>query len=240
MTSLNYQINIFKSLIITILFLFISCKKNRLKSNNIIEEKHLASLVEKDSFIDLFKKISKAKLPFTNDSLNRYIVFNEKYEYEASGNKTSLMHDKLPIFENVLKLISKKQTIAYKPSKTSEYLKGNYFYPINKFSRDSVFFITFLYQDFEDIVPSVKTQINSYDRAGNILDTLLLDNRFSFQLIYKNDFVINKDYTIKITENVISYFDKMDNLIPKGTEPIITKNTQLYSIKTNGKFEILK
>lgn len=238
MIILKYRMTNFKLIVAISFFIFFSCKQKETKNSPAIKVVSIASNeIEKLNFIAFFMGIPKAIFPFTNDTLDKYIVFNKKYDYDASTETTSLLHNKLLVFENASKFASKNQLLSYRPSsETSEYLKGNYFYPVNKFRKDSIYLITYLYQDFEDIMPAIKTQLNSYDKNGNILDTLLLDNRFSFELIYKNDFLIKNDFSIKITENVISYYDDMDNLIPKGSIPKVDKKTSFYRLDNNGKF----
>ncbi len=228
-------------IVIVLFIVFFSCKQKKTESSPTIKvASTISHEVKKADFIDFFASISKKEFPFTNDSLNRYIIFNEKFDYDAINMTTTLVHDSLSTLQDISKFVSNNNRFSYKPSNTSEYLKGDYFYPINKFRKDSIYLIIYLYQDFEDIMPAVKTQLNSYDIRGNILDTLQLDNRFSFELIYKNDFIIKNDFSIKITKNTISYYDDMDDLIPKGSSPKVDKKTIHYNISKKGIFEKMK
>lgn len=229
--------NSLKIIFVLSIILF-SCKQKETENRPTIKvASTTSSETKKSDFISFFESIPNKGLPFTNNTLNKYIIFSEKYDYDATNKITSLAYDSLSMLKSISKFISKNNRYSYKPSDTSEYLKGDYFYPVNKFNKDSIYLIAYLYQDFEDIMPAVKTQLNSYDKNGNILDTLLLDNRFSFELIYKNDFIVEKDFSIKINKYIINYYDNLDNLIPKGSKPKESKKTYFYQINNYGVFE---
>ncbi len=239
-----------KFTILILLFLLGSCKNINSKKNIIDDAYPDTTHVERNvsvNFKKFYDSIPEITFPFSNIDMNQYIIFEDYDMSDDAPTKIDLIYKNLsnPIAKEN-SFMSKFKRFAYIKTKRGSnefkdevrYEKGNYFYPINKFLKDSIFLITFVYQDFEDIMPAIKTQLNSYDQKGDLIDTLILDNRFSFELIYKNDFIIKNDFSIKITENIISYYDEMDNLIPKETPPKVSKITKLYYIDDNGMFKI--
>jgi len=234
-----------KFIIVLVISFLYSCKK-QIKNKNTVGNNIKTVVVEEATipiekfikFKEFYDSIPNIALPFSNENMSKYIVFENYDMHDNISTKTDLVYGKLPkhISDNN-KFISNSKRISYKSTEKSDYLVGNYFYPVNKFRKDSIYLIVFLYQDFEDIMPAVKTQLNSYNKNGKVLDTLVLDNKFHFELIYKNNFVIEDDFSISITEHIINYYDDLDNLMPKSSLPRIDKKTYSYHINNYGNFE---
>ncbi len=240
-----------KIIIILLLFLLNSCsvKKHESKTKQDINALKaqinipITALKESNSFKKFYEKITETRLPLSNREIKKYIQFTNTISNSVT---TDLIYDKLPspISKNNT-FFSKKKRYAFIKSRSNSdeyndgisYEKGNYFYPIYKYKKDSVYCIIYIYQDFEDIVPAIKTQLNTYNKEGVILDTLLLDNRFHYELIYKKDFLIKKDLSIHIKEHIINYYDEYDDLIHKDSLPKTKIKSDSYRINDKGVFE---
>ncbi len=230
-----------KVLILLIIALILSCanrttKNNPFKKNDTISKSH--SHLKNDSkgeFSIFLNKIDKISIPFNSKSLKKYITF--KYSHDADGinSEVKLHHNKLNLTPNVKEYFSNSKRTSYKKTEKSEYLEGAYFYPVGKISKDSIVLIIFLYQDFEGIMPSLITQVNSYDYSSTLIDTLVLDRKFHFELLYSNDFEINED-RISIVEKIINYYDINDDLINQHEKPKIARNEIELSITNDGYF----
>lgn len=231
-----------KILFFIICFTFlVSCKKGLNKVNSSLTHIENLEISDKDEQNDLkFKSfldsILNINLPFSSSSLTKFIVFDYTYNNEKVDVNIELKHDKLRLLKSTKNFISNKKRVAFKKTKNSEYQKGDIFYPVGKFRKDTINFVMFLYQDFEDIMPSIVTQLNSYDSLGRILDTIVLDKKFHYELIYSNNFnIINNQ--IKINKTVISYYNDKDNLI-KNDNPKIKNEGENYFINKRGEFRI--
>ncbi len=233
-----------KSIIALCMFLlFTSCGKVKVKSQTNQDETSSIQIQKKikfnqNKFKSFLKGIPRVALPFRSENLTDFYVFKYSHETDEVNSVISLLHKKLKSFDDSDEYISENKRIAFNRSDKQNHLKGDYFYPIGKIQKDSIYLVIYLYEDYEDIMPSIITQINSYNISGKILDTLILDKKFHFELIYSNNFNIEKNKII-INEEIINYYDENDDLITINKEPEIKRNTKIYSIDNNGGF-ILK
>lgn len=135
------------------------------------------------------KKITiQQTLPFTSDSLKKFYSINKnKGTYTIN---TKLLEKKQ--FTQSEKNIVPKNFIT-------NYLKSDYYFPVLEFSNDSHQFIGLIYKGWcNKKEPFLLFQLNSYDKAGNIIDALVIEDRFSLDPNRNIDFAINKDGKIMI------------------------------------------
>nr|WP_295771678.1 carboxypeptidase-like regulatory domain-containing protein [uncultured Mucilaginibacter sp.] len=84
----------------------------------------------------------------------------------------------------------------------------------------------------------INTQLNSYDKTGKQLDALLLDSRFTFEVIYHRDFLIEQNGKITInlhSKDQYTYNEQGDITGSLNNAPVET-STVVYQLKPNGMF----
>lgn len=194
------------------------------------------------------KKITiQQTLPFTSDSLKKFYSINKnKGTYTIN---TKLLEKKQ--FTQSEKNIVPKNFIT-------NYLKSDYYYPVLEFSNDSHQFIGLIYKGWcNKKDPFLLFQLNSYDKAGNIIDALVIEDRFSLDPNRNIDFAINKDgkIMIKIIKNYkVSKNSEFECLYWGFDQDMIYKETSViyhadyttwiflseFKINNNGNFVLFK
>lgn len=172
-------------------------------------------------------------LPFSSDSLKKFYYYdNETSSYKI---KTQLLQKNE--FTNIDKSIIPKNFENY-------FTNNKFYYPVLKFSKNSYQYIGILYEGYVDSEYNcLFFQLNSYDGKGKFIDALLLDNKFTFEVTYWNDFKIQKDGNIAITEysenNLL--IDDSGNIIDIIEQPKIDSTILKYKINSQtGKFELIE
>lgn len=194
------------------------------------------------------KKITiQQTLPFTSDSLKKfYSIKKNKGTYTIN---TKLLEKKQ--FTQSEKNIVPKNFIT-------NYLKSDYYYPVLEFSNDSHQFIGLIYKGWcNKKDPFLLFQLNSYDKAGNIIDALVIEDRFSLDPNRNIDFAINKDgkIMIKIIKNYkVSKNSEFECLYWGFDQDMVYKETSVihhadyttwiflseFKINNNGNFVLFK
>lgn len=194
------------------------------------------------------KKITiQQTLPFTSDSLKKFYSINKnKGTYTIN---TKLLEKKQ--FTQSEKNIVPKNFIT-------NYLKSDYYYPVLEFSNDSHQFIGLIYKGWcNKKEPFLLFQLNSYDKAGNIIDALVIEDRFSLDPNRNIDFAINKDgkIMIKIIKNYkVSKNSEFECLYWGFDQDMVYKETSVihhadyttwiflseFKINNNGNFVLFK
>lgn len=194
------------------------------------------------------KKITiQQTLPFTSDSLKKFYSINKnKGTYTIN---TKLLEKKQ--FTQSEKNIVPKNFIT-------NYLKSDYYYPVLEFSNDSHQFIGLIYKGWcNKKDPFLLFQLNSYDKAGNIIDALVIEDRFSLDPNRNIDFAINKDgkIMIKIIKNYkVSKNSEFECLYWGFDQDMVYKETSVihhadyttwiflseFKINNNGNFVLFK
>lgn len=194
------------------------------------------------------KKITiQQTLPFTSDSLKKFYSINKnKGTYTIN---TKLLEKKQ--FTQSEKNIVPKNFIT-------NYLKSDYYYPVLEFSNDSHQFIGLIYKGWcNKNDPFLLFQLNSYDKAGNIIDALVIEDRFSLDPNRNIDFAINKDgkIMIKIIKNYkVSKNSEFECLYWGFDQDMVYKETSVihhadyttwiflseFKINNNGNFVLFK
>ena len=198
-----------KITLLLLLILSISCKKTAENSETITEIKP-----------ELFLYNSKEIAPF--------IKFNTQFsEYEIQGL------DKPQKFTATeLNEIIKENEFEY--SKSNDF---NYF-TTKIFDIDKINYKVIVYNTYgENDSKILNVQLNSY-LAGNQIDALLLDCRFTFETEYYREFVINKDKTInikKISIEKLLYNEDGDIIGVKDVNDTIIDPVK-YKMDSTGKF----
>lgn len=194
------------------------------------------------------KKITiQQTLPFTSDSLKKFYSINKnKGTYTIN---TKLLEKKQ--FTQSEKNIVPKNFIT-------NYLKSDYYFPVLEFSNDSHQFIGLIYKGWcNKKDPFLLFQLNSYDKAGNIIDALVIEDRFSLDPNRNIDFAINKDgkIMIKIIKNYkVSKNSEFECLYWGFDQDMVYKETSVihhadyttwiflseFKINNNGNFVLFK
>lgn len=194
------------------------------------------------------KKITiQQTLPFTSDSLKKFYSINKnKGTYTIN---TKLLEKKQ--FTQSEKNIVPKNFIT-------NYLKSDYYFPVLEFSNDSHQFIGLIYKGWcNKKEPFLLFQLNSYDKAGNIIDALVIEDRFSLDPNRNIDFAINKDgkIMIKIIKNYkVSKNSEFECLYWGFDQDMVYKETSVihhadyttwiflseFKINNNGNFVLFK
>lgn len=194
------------------------------------------------------KKITiQQTLPFTSDRLKKFYSINKnKGTYTIN---TKLLEKKQ--FTQSEKNIVPKNFIT-------NYLKSDYYYPVLEFSNDSHQFIGLIYKGWcNKKEPFLLFQLNSYDKAGNIIDALVIEDRFSLDPNRNIDFAINKDgkIMIKIIKNYkVSKNSEFECLYWGFDQDMVYKETSVihhadyttwiflseFKINNNGNFVLFK
>ena len=80
-------------------------------------------------------------------------------------------------------------------------------------------------------------QINSY-KDNKLVDKLLLDSRFTSEIMYYNDFTITKDFVITLHKYSKPLFEINENgdIIGKTVNPKVKENTVRYHLNKSGLF----
>ncbi|MVN91759.1 peptidase associated/transthyretin-like domain-containing protein [Mucilaginibacter aquatilis] len=84
----------------------------------------------------------------------------------------------------------------------------------------------------------INIQLNSYDKMGNQLDALLLDSRFTFEVIFYRDFVIEQNGRVTINSHSQDQFtyNEQGDITGSLTNAPVETSTVIYQLKPNGIF----
>lgn len=80
--------------------------------------------------------------------------------------------------------------------------------PIGYFAQDDYFYKLIIYTAYgKSDTEHVNLQLNSYDKQGQLIDTIILDSQYSYEgMSSYTGFRINPDMTIKFTQHITYYF----------------------------------
>ncbi|MFQ1018318.1 hypothetical protein ACGH6R_00675 [Gilliamella sp. CG13] len=170
-------------------------------------------------------------LPFTSDGLKSYYSYDEN----TGTYKINAQFLEKKEFTQSEKNIKPKNFQDY-------YSTSKYYYPVLDVSIGLQRVTGIIYEGWvESEYPCLFFQINSYDHAGNRIDALLIDHRFTFEVTYWNDFAIDENGNIFIQEyskNKVS-IDDNGNIIKHTTIPKIESHLLKFKINKNGNFELI-
>lgn len=168
-------------------------------------------------------------LPFTSDEVKKFYYYDEN----TGTYKIIAQFLEKKEFTKLEKNIKPKNFHDY-------YSTSQNYYPVLDVSNGLQRITGIIYEGWvESEYPCLFFQLNSYDHAGNMIDALLLDNRFTFEVTYWNDFAIDKDGNIFIQEfskNEV-LIDDSGNIIDSTITPKINSNLLKFKINKNGNFE---
>lgn len=168
-------------------------------------------------------------LPFTSDGLKKFYSYDEN----MGTYKINAQFLEKKEFTKLEKNIKPKNFHDY-------YSTSQNYYPVLDVSNGLQRITGIIYEGWvESEYPCLFFQLNSYDNEGNMIDALLLDNRFTFEVTYWNDFAIDKDGNIFIKEfskNEV-LIDDSGNIIDSTITPKINSNLLKFKINKNGNFE---
>lgn len=104
----------------------------------------------------------------------------------------------------------------------SYYIAKETYYILKENSRENYTLKAIIYEGYADLASAVFIQLNTYDTKGKIIDALLLNHKFYFEIDYKNEFSLSEDCEVKIRK-----FE--DGVFQKDVE---------YTINNTGNFQI--
>lgn len=198
-----------------------SCKKEKVKMD---EFNHKLTLNDNDTM--------KNNLPYTSDNVKQYYkhdadsisyVVNSLYKGIVSCN-----------FDENNKLVSLRENDfeIQQDSKDKYYILETFNFPDEKKCK------LIIYNTYgENDSKILNIQLNSY--IGNkLVDQLLLDCRFTFEIGYYRTFKIEKDKTIEIIKYSIDSIEYNDagDIIGEKKNADINKEKVEYTIDQSGKF----
>lgn len=220
-----------------ILFIIINtgCKRNksgfRAESNNQVTKK-----VEQNNkvlFDSVFKNINEIKLPISSD-LVLDKIFEEEGEYKFK-NKLTNNKDYPKNFFSSNCSIKRDDNFFYK-------VEEKEFYPIFKHLRSDYIIIGSLVEYYgENDIKGILFALSSFDKQGLQKDYLIIFNRFLWEVNIETNFIIDKDFQIKIDYLEENYYDsEKGEFIAENEQPEIKKYSETYFINDNGVFQIKK
>ncbi|TWP27374.1 hypothetical protein ETU09_07985 [Apibacter muscae] len=113
--------------------------------------------------------------------------------------------------------------------------KGNAYYPLIYFYIDSIIYKGIIYNGYSDNdINAFVFQLTSYDNKGKIIDAILLDSRFIFEVYYWNDFTIRSDGYIDLIKYSHQLYDFSEENY--NVKKNIESKKNIYKMN-KGKFE---
>lgn len=208
-----------KKIILAAFLMLFSCKENTNPTDNTPAQNKTEST-----------PIMQIKLPYTSDDVKKY--------YKADSDSTIYLVNqekvKLNKFSSELtSLLIKENDFEIKPKSTDKYAILEAVDFSNEISCKVIIYNTFGENDSKIL----NIQLNSY-KKNKLVDQLLLDCRFTFEIQYYRTFSINKDETIDITKYSINRLEYSENgdIIGEKKNPEINKEKVIYKIDIEGKF----
>lgn len=169
-------------------------------------------------------KVNSDSLPFNSDSLKRYYFYNK----DCSCYKINTKNLNKKNFLNQNEKVEIKNFENY-------YIIGKNYYPVLSFTKNSYKYIGILYEGYvENDFNCLFFQLNSYDEKGNLIDALLLDNRFTFEISYWNNFTIRSDGYIDLIKYSHQLYDFSEENY--NVKKNIESKKNMYKMN-KGKFE---
>lgn len=209
-----------KILIISCATILFSCNENTRKKNIVLPKNK--ENIENSNI--------KNNLPYSSEQVKKiYRYDKETSEYSININEKDL----LEFNQNEVGLSIKENDFDISPKANTKYFNIETFNFPNKAYCKLITYNTY----GENDINIVNIQLNSY-KNDKLIDQLLLDCRFTFEIEYYRTFVINKDKTIKLTKYSVNNIKINENgdIVGKKTKPEITETVLNYKIDNDGKF----
>lgn len=168
----------------------------------------------------------EVNLPYSSVELEKYYYLDEKTGIKLNPHELSPLS------------FSDKE-LNYSPKLFDEFAKGNDYYPLIYFYYKSILYKGIIYQGYADNdMNTFVFQLSSYDAQNNIIDAIVLDTRFRFEVMYWNDFIINNNGEIFIKKHSQQLHDySKNNFNINGDIQILELN---YQIGNDGIFRQIK
>ncbi len=165
------------------------------------------------------------QLPYNSDNLKIYYRFDSMTGVHLVSN-------------NLKPQKFSKKELLQKVKESDGFAKGKIYYPLISFYKDSILYKGIIYEGYADNdMNTFIFQLTSYDKNKNIIDAILLDHRFIFEIYYWNDFQIDKDGKIIIIKNSQQLYDFSEE--PPNVQGQIQSEKITYQISSEGKFELI-
>lgn len=93
----------------------------------------------------------------------------------------------------------------------------------------------------ENDSPVLNIQLNSYNADGQLQDALLLDSRFTFEVVYYRDFIIeeNGKIILKLYHKDQYTYNEDGDITGSIDNPQVKSSNAVYQLQRNGKFRKL-
>ena len=179
-----------------------------------------------DTFKNELKHYKKIDLPYTSNDITQYY-----WEDEAGGLHIS-PNSKMPF------RFSAKE-LSYKPSLVRIPLKYSFYFPAVYFNYKNITYKGIIFMTYVDNDESIfYFQLNSYDKKGNFIDAIMLDERYSAEgeALRWSDFKILTNGEIIVNQMEQMLIDDME--FKNGDIHFLTKN--IYQMSSTGIFKKVK
>lgn len=181
-----------------------------------------------DIFENELKYYQKINLPYSSSDITKYYY----WESEASGLHIS-PNSKMPF------RFSAKE-FSYKPSLVRIPLKYSFYFPAVYFNYKNITYKGIIFMThIDNDEPIFYFQLNSYDKKGNFIDAIMLDERYSAEgeALRWSDFKILTNGEIIINQMEQMLIDD-DMEFKNGDIHFLTKN--IYQMSSTGIFKKVK
>ena len=180
-----------------------------------------------DTFKNELKHYKKIDLPYTSNDITKYY-----WEDEAGGLHIS-PNSKMPF------RFSAKE-FSYKPSLVRIPLKYSFYFPTVYFNYKNITYKGIIFMThIDNDEPIFYFQLNSYDKKGNFIDAIMLDERYSAEgeVLRWSDFKILTNGQITVNQMEQMLIDD-DMEFKNGDIHFLTKN--IYQMSSTGIFKKVK
>lgn len=188
-----------------------------------VEEEVIEQVQEIDS-----NSIADSALPCSSVDIEKY------YHFDEESSVYSLVYDAK---EDLVPFSSENLTFPVKEDgfgfqfKTKKYREAKRFSFSNNISGRLIVYTT----SGENDISMLNIQLNTF-KNGKLIDQLLLDSKFSWEIRYYNDFVIHKNETIEIDKYTVEYMIFDDSYTGDENDEVTTIEKVVYGIDKNGYF----
>ncbi len=207
-----------------------SCFENRKELS--VEKRKVTQKIESDSIhnVNNLRKEMFENIPLIIPPLNSQkidtLYFYDEGEYLL---KQSTLRKEIDskFFNHDKKINNSNDFYGYKRS----------FYPIYKTIKNNITIVGCLTLFYETDIPGILFELHSFDDKGKQLDYIIVYCRFTFEISYEYDFIMDENFNIKVQKKVIDYFD--GDLDKEKEQPLIKHWKEQYILNDKGSFEKL-
>lgn len=198
-----------------------SCKENKLKNEN--------QLIKNNEIKNESIMNNNDNIQYTTEDIKKYFTFNKNTnQYTINVNSLSKK-----FISNEISFPLKENDYDIKISQDIDY------FDIHNFNLSNFKYRIIIYNSYgENDSKVLNIQLNSYDENNKLIDKLLLDSRFTFEIEYFRNFIINNDRTIEIKKFSIDklLYNESGDIIGEKEDYDTVVDLVNYKIDNSGKF----